>query len=74
MANGLVRGSRLVRWVRSIGCVNGLIVFVDLVVNEPFLIATMKILFSHKFFRCDISILPQKRASRNSKDCLPLEK
>ncbi len=34
----------------------------------------MEILFSHKFFRCDLSILPQKRVSRSLKDGLPLEK
>ncbi len=33
----------------------------------------MEILFSHKFLRCDLSILPQKRASRNFKHYLPLE-
>jgi hypothetical protein len=33
MADGLVRGGRLVRWVRYIGCANGLVIFVDLVVN-----------------------------------------
>ncbi len=34
----------------------------------------MEILFSRKFLRCDLSILPQKRASRNLRDCLPLDK
>ncbi len=67
MANRLIRGSRLVRWVRNIRCANCL--------NQPFPIATMEILFSHKFLRCDLDlgVLPKKCASRNLKDCLPLE-
>jgi hypothetical protein len=33
MANGIVRGGRLVRWFRYIGFANGLIIFIDLVVT-----------------------------------------
>jgi hypothetical protein len=46
--------------VRIIMSANCLVVFIDLVVNQPFPVATMEILFSHKFLRCDLGILPQK--------------
>ncbi len=73
MANRLIRGGRLIRWVGYIRRVKRLVVFVDLAVNLLFPIASKEILFSHKFLRCDLGILPQKRAFRNLKDCLPLE-
>jgi hypothetical protein len=59
--------------VDQVRCANQLVVFVDLIVNQPFSVAAIEIIFSHKFLRCDLIALPQKYASRNLKDCLPLE-